>query len=184
MSGVTGGYASLVNGIYFPTSQFEDNWPVYKKVPQNHSENHHFHEMYLCFQSHHKKKRRSSSTSTFSHHSTSRMSPAWIIKNNVGVIYARIILHLENKMDFETNKFAIEKIQFNESGNRKDIEWEMRSSVGMLGFRKRSGGVIRSASMIELKLLPELKDGILDLCRHISQDHDQVLFPLLINLFY
>lgn len=173
LSGMAGGYGSLVNGIYLPTHQFEDNWPVYKKaLTQNNVDDNQNHEMFLCFQANYKKKRRNSSSSFT--HSTHLILPSWIIKNNTGKVYARIVLPIENKSDLESNKFAIEKIQFTEKGKRKDIQWEMRSSVGVLGFRKRPAGVVRPVSMIQLKLLPELKDGSLDLCRQVPHDVEQV----------
>lgn len=199
LSGMAGGYGQLINGIYIPTSQFEDNWPVYKKVPQNEN-NQHNNDMFLCFQAFYKRKHKNSSTNISNSNvnnldniNSMTTSSAWIIKNHLGKVYARIVLNVDNKIDLDSNKFAIEKLQFTEKGKRKDIQWEMRSSVGVLGFRKRPGGVIRPASMIQLKLLPEQKTESLELCHQISPDNQQVniyisifllLFIILIFLYY
>lgn len=156
LSGITGGYGSYVNGIYLPTAEFQNDWPIYRRSDDHNVIHSEFKDMYLCFYI--------PIGSTELKEKSERKKKAWIIKNGLGIIFARCRLPDVS----ESSNIPPERIQFNDHGIRKDICWEMKSSVDVLGFRKRPGGIMRPASFFQLKSLPDLKEDILEITRPVS----------------
>jgi hypothetical protein len=171
ITGITGSYASSVNGIYLPTSLSQNEWPIYRRVNDNssHSVPSELRELSLCLEvaiptpapvptpisatlplEHRGREEKRSSRPP--------EPSAWIIRNSHGVIYARC------RLPPNQTKTSIppEQIQFHDqhgvgtSERRDDIYWEMRSSIEVFGFRKRQGGVMRPASLLELSSVPQL----------------------------
>jgi hypothetical protein len=175
ISGITGSYASFMNGIYLPTSLVQNGWPIYRRVGDSTTSSDststgpvELRDLSLCF--HVPPSASASSTlppeqrvkaGKVAIPSNERL--AWIIRNSEGVVYARC--RLTN--DANQSNIPPERIQFHDHGIRKDICWEMRSSVEVFGFRKRSGGVMRPASFFQLKSLPQLAEEIFEMTRSL-----------------
>lgn len=161
ISGITGGYASYVNGIYLPTNELSHDWPIYKRVNQRGLPLE-FQEMFLCFEL----QLIPSAGAT-----PSQSKSAWVVKNSNGVIYARC------RLPNGEHQISPERIQFTDQGIlRKDLCWEMKSSVNVFGFRKRFGGVMQPAS--QWRLQPELKEEMFEISKPIPRDSLSPSHPL------
>lgn len=170
ISGIVGVYGSYVNGIYLPTDEFQNDWPIYRRVADSQASPLEFQEMFLCFEI------PPIPFAGVAMEESKQMKSAWVIKNTKGIIYARCRLpNVENQ-----KKIPPERIQFHGQGMllRQDLCWEMRSSVDVFGFRKRFGGVMRPASFFQLRSQPELKEEMFEISKPLPRDSRSPSHPL------
>lgn len=124
LSGISGTYATVVNGVYIPTRSKRSGQPVYRKVQTKDLETKNvIVDMLICFHCPYGQ----------------TDSSAWVVQSAVGKEFARLIL------PDGTLSCSLDQSQVDWNGKRlPGLYWEMRSSLDMLGFRVRPGGLIRA----------------------------------------
>lgn len=133
LSGVSGVFGYLVNGLYTPSKSQHCSMPIYRKLmsPPSSKEQAREHkapaDMFLVFHDSYKPR----SKAGVSH-------AAWLVQTREGKVYARAVLPLRAPPCYPQELYKSPDGKY----RREDVAWEMRSSVKVFGFRVRPAGAV------------------------------------------